>query len=501
MVPADVLLETLVPGYRLLARSLPSYFHVDITSYLLVFAGNLAFWAYAMPLFWDRFQSLLLLFSTSVEIGYHDDFTLSHTLRFVAGTRINFATLWDDTKEDERDLSEADQLRFENDPRPFWIKRTELNNLRIIRYTPAPAQTHYFTYRGCLIALRRQPYKDAGSPWVASMEKLYFYAAPWKKDVLKDLLYSIQKASSEHDKRRVVVKRGLKLKSDFQWTRMASKKPRPLSTSRGLPYRRGYLFYGPPGTGKSSLCFAIASLVQPEIFMVSLSASDLDENGLALLFQSLPNRCIVLFEDVDQAGIRKRDTDIPLSRNRCETDEITDCDGLERHGSERRSSKITLSALLNVIDGVSAQEGRILIMTTNHIEKLDGALLRPGRVDMRVPFHHVDSSAIQQLFLSFFLKPTDTLVMDGTELFNSTDSPSPAARPDWDIEDIMKLALAFGDKVPQDRYTAAEVQNYLLLHKNDPKSAVRDVADGFCKIWCSSSSKVCVCGIRAVRVT
>lgn len=53
MVPADVLLETLVPGYGLLARSLPSYFHVDITSYLLVIAGNLAFWAYAMPLFWS----------------------------------------------------------------------------------------------------------------------------------------------------------------------------------------------------------------------------------------------------------------------------------------------------------------------------------------------------------------------------------------------------------------------------------------------------------------
>ncbi|KAI3017328.1 hypothetical protein CBS147347_10324 [Aspergillus niger] len=516
MIQADVLLETLVPGYGLLARLLPSYFHVDVTSYLLVFVGPLAFWAYAMPSFWDRLQSLLLLFTTSVEIRYHDDLfddamrwisnqsTLNHTLRFVAGTRMNFATLWDDTEEDEEDLSEADQLRFEDDPRPFWTKRSELNNSRRIRYTPAPAQIHYFTYRGCLIALRRQPYKDAGSPWVASMEKLYFYAAPWRRDVVKELLYSIQKASREHDKRRVVVKRGLKLGSDFLWTRIASKKPRPLSTvimdselkrgivqdiqdylhprtrswyhSRGLPYRRGYLFYGPPGTGKSSLCFAIASLVQLDIFMVSLSASDLDENDLALLFQSLPNRCIVLFEDVDQAGIRKRDTDIPPSRNRCETDETTVCDGLERHSSERRSSGITLSALLNVIDGVSAQEGRILIMTTNHIEKLDSALLRPGRVDMRVPFHHVDSSAIQQLFLSFFLKPTDTLVMEGTESINSIDSPPPPARPDWDIEEIMKLALAFGDKVPQGLYTAAEVQSYLLLHRNDPESAVRDVA-------------------------
>ncbi|KAI9034836.1 BCS1 and AAA domain-containing protein [Aspergillus affinis] len=524
MSPADVLLETLVPGYGLLARSLQSYFHVDIISYLLVLVGPFAFCAYVMPSFWAQLQSLFLLLSTSVEIRYHDELfddamrwisnqsTLNRTLRFVAGTRMDFATLWDNTEDDERDLSETDQLRFENDPRPFWIKRTELNNLQQIRYTPAPNQIHYFTFRGCLIALRRQPYEDSGNPWAASMEKLYFYAAPWRRDVLKGLLYSIQKASTEHDRHHVVVRRGLRLGSDFQWTRMASKKPRSLSTvimdselksgivqdienylhprtrswyqSRGLPYRRGYLFYGPPGTGKSSLCFGIASLVQLEIFMVSLSAGDLDENGLALLFQSLPNRCIVLFEDVDQAGIRKRGTDIPLSRNRYKTDEITECDSLEYHSSERRSSGITLSALLNVIDGVSAQEGRILIMTTNHIEKLDDALLRPGRVDMKVPFHHVDSSAIQQLFLTFFLKPTDALVMGGKELTNSIDSPLTTASPDWAIDDIMKWSHVFGDKVPQGRYTAAEVQNYLLPYRNNPESAVRDVA-GWVSLSCN----------------
>ncbi|KAI9045864.1 uncharacterized protein KD926_007167 [Aspergillus affinis] len=332
------------------------------------------------------------------------------------------------------------------------------------------------------MALRRQPYKDSARPWVPIMEKLYLYAAPWRKHALKDLLSSIQKTSTEHDGHRIVVRRGLKLGPDFQWIRTALQRPRPLSTvvidlelkktivedikdylhprtrswyqSRGLPYRRGYLFYGPgaPGTGKSSLCLGIASMVQLEIFMVSLSANDVNKNSLAVLFYSLPKRCIVLFEDVDQAGIRKRGNDIPLSRNRHETDEITECDSLELRSSERRSKGITLSALLNVIDGVSAQEGIILIMTTNYIEKLDDALLRPGRVDMKIPFHHFDSSAIQQLFLAFFLKPTDALIMGGTELTDSVDLPPTTARPEWPMEDIRKLSLEFKGKIPQGCY-------------------------------------------------
>lgn len=183
MLPADIILEALIPGYSFFVQLIPSYLHVDI-SYFFVLVASFAFWTYAVPLFWDRLQSFLLLLATSVEIRYHDGLyndtmrwvssqpLLTHTMRFVASTRMNFATLWDDEKDDdERDLSDADQLRFENDPRQFWIKWKDLENLRTIRYTPGPAHIHYFTHKGYLIALRRQPYKDAGSPWVANMEK------------------------------------------------------------------------------------------------------------------------------------------------------------------------------------------------------------------------------------------------------------------------------------------------------------------------------------------
>ncbi|KAJ5971825.1 ATPase AAA-type core [Penicillium vulpinum] len=72
---------------------------------------------------------------------------------------------------------------------------------------------------------------------------------------------------------------------------------------RGIPYRRGYLLYGPPGTGKSSICSAIAGRLWLDIYTISLNSRKLNDDMLNKFFQSLPKRCIVLFEDVDNAGI------------------------------------------------------------------------------------------------------------------------------------------------------------------------------------------------------
>lgn len=65
----------------------------------------------------------------------------------------------------------------------------------------------------------------------------------------------------------------------------------------------------------------------------------------------------------------------------------------------------TLSGLLNIVDGVAAHEGRILIMTTNAPEKLDNALLRPGRVDFQVEFGRAGALSLQEHFLLIFMEP------------------------------------------------------------------------------------------------
>ncbi len=61
-----------------------------------------------------------------------------------------------------------------------------------------------------------------------------------------------------------------------------------------------------------------------------------------------------------------------------------------------------MTGLLNAVDGVAAQEGRLLFMTTNHIERLSDALIRPGRVDVRLKFTHASQEQIRDFFLNFY---------------------------------------------------------------------------------------------------
>jgi mitochondrial chaperone BCS1 len=129
----------------------------------------------------------------------------------------------------------------------------------------------------------------------------------------------------------------------------------------GVPYRRGYLLHGPPGTGKTTLVQAISAEFRLPIY--SLVINDrLDHDSVRDLLAKLEPRSILLFEDVDCLSI---------SRDRKDK-----ADG-------QTGGLLTLSDLLNAIDGIGAAENRIVIMTTNFVEKLDPALIRSGRIDRR----------------------------------------------------------------------------------------------------------------------
>jgi chaperone BCS1 len=131
---------------------------------------------------------------------------------------------------------------------------------------------------------------------------------------------------------------------------------------RGIPYRRGYLLYGVPGSGKSSFIQALAGELDFGIALVNLSERGITDDRLATLLTSLPPRTLVLLEDADAAFTNRRQVE---------------SDGYS-------GSTVTFSGLLNALDGVAAGEERIAFLTTNHIERLDPALIRPGRVDMTV---------------------------------------------------------------------------------------------------------------------
>jgi chaperone BCS1 len=149
-------------------------------------------------------------------------------------------------------------------------------------------------------------------------------------------------------------------------------KSRSWYAQRGIPYRRGFLLYGPPGCGKTSLILAIASHFSKCIYSLNLG-SVINDDQLIDAITSVPEDAILLIEDIDAAQNKRElvqespvpsyKSDIPISPE------------------ETRS--ISLSALLNSIDGVFSRDGRILFMTTNHVEKIDPALMRPGRVDRK----------------------------------------------------------------------------------------------------------------------
>jgi chaperone BCS1 len=125
---------------------------------------------------------------------------------------------------------------------------------------------------------------------------------------------------------------------------------------RGIPYRRGYLFHGPPGTGKTSLSFALAGTFGLSIYCVSLSETGLTESHLATLFSGLPERCVVLLEDIDAAGLR-RENDVPDSRFDLEAlGEASIGIDVSAHRKSRSQSSISLAGLLNIIDGAASQE-------------------------------------------------------------------------------------------------------------------------------------------------
>lgn len=128
--------------------------------------------------------------------------------------------------------------------------------------------------------------------------------------------------------------------------------------NRGIPFRRGYLLYGIPGTGKSTTVHALASELNLPIYILMLSLN-LDDSSLADMMRYLPSHCVLLLEDLDVAFKSRVDN------------------GNERKENE---SSVTLSGLLNAIDGLAAPEGRLLFATTNHVEKLDPALIRPVSV-------------------------------------------------------------------------------------------------------------------------
>lgn len=200
---------------------------------------------------------------------------------------------------------------------------------------------------------------------------------------------------------------------------------------RGIPYRQGYLLHGAPGTGKTSIAQALAGHFRKPIYVINLSAVESD-NALMFAFLSTPTSCVVLIEDVDatSAGAARAAGPAPKEATPGEP-------------APPVEMGVTLSGLLNAVDGVASSEGRLLIMTTNHPDKLDPALLRPGRVDLRFEVGPMAPAQVAEMAARFF--PGEPDVARRFEREAAWRPVRPAA--DWQVEMLAHARYAVAAEV------------------------------------------------------
>lgn len=304
-----------------------------------------------------------------------------------------------------------------------------------IMFSPAPG-THWIWYHRWLVKVDRGREKLSlgnGNAISGFYESFTIQTLGWGRQVLEDLVNDAVRLHTEQHQGRTRVE----IQDGFGgWDELGAIPMRPLESvvlpegkvectvqdmkrflasedwygSLGIPYRRGYLFHGPPGTGKSSFCMALAGHLDLSLSVVQLSDPKLTDSQLAKMLSRTRRKSILLLEDVD-----------------CLYDD-------DRRAKDAEG--VTLSGLLNALDGAQAQTGRMVILTTNYLDKLDPALVRPGRADVVIAFELASTAQIEEMFMRFF--------------------------PLVSLAEVQAFAKSLGDQV----VSPAEVQGILLDRLN-----------------------------------
>jgi hypothetical protein len=228
---------------------------------------------------------------------------------------------------------------------------------------------------------------------------------------------------------------------------------------KGIPYTLGFMFHGSPGTGKTSTVKAIANEARRHIVNIQLSEIKTKQqlhhlffndeihvhNGVSTEKYTIPvNERLYVIEDIDAMGdtVLRREWKKPTAADVIPSPSGDPfMDRMKENANEKEN--IDLSFLLNLLDGTLEANGRILIITTNFPERIDRALIRPGRIDMIVEFKKCNRDIVCEMVTSFYEKSIH-------------------------IPDIPLLDY---------KWSPAEVNQILFRNFNDPAQAVAELIE------------------------
>lgn len=505
------ILDFIFPGFSTFSSIIHAYLGIDLNVYiplLLIVSGIMFVWNYITEYSWSIIGQHLM---SAVRIRTDDEIYnivmawvakqrfSQGSRRFMVNTNINsrswFLYCWNDDEDED-----------------------ESESRKPLQYTPSVG-SHFFWYKGHILLFERHENRDRSPFMSSSSEELSISCFGRNPRIIKELLLDAQEQYIKKDEQQTVIYRGSLGSNggDPTWQRCLSRASRPISTvildektkneliedvtdylnpntrrwysNRGIPYRRGYLLYGPPGTGKSSLSLALAGFFRMRIYMVSLSSILATEENLASLFAELPRRCVVLLEDIDSAGLTHTREE-KKGDNSTETETVVPVPaapaqpGAPPTTAPMPPGRLSLSGLLNILDGVASQEGRILIMTTNHLEKLDKALIRPGRVDKIVQFGLADDEMSASIFRAIYAPYEGEDVDVGAakvKYLDIEEAQKHAALAEKTrletLERISALATKFAAKIPSLEFSPAEIQGLLLKNKRNPEAVIDAIDD------------------------
>lgn len=637
----------LVQLVLVLYRFIGNQFGID-PSVLLTALGFI----WAASKFYGQLSSLVMhtvhrYFICSINVSEDDDI-FRYLMKWMAqhpGMKRNkyltaqtvWKSAWDDDDEEDDDVVEAKSLFWTNggDDEGTGNKYLNFSNQAARsapRFVPAIGGSTFW-HRGHYFQVYRSKESFAstrGWGMMKDVEEIKISCYGWSLAPIKQLLADAKALYFSDTSQRTTIyrPRSKEMRREHNmWKQVARRPVRPIRTvildtaekhsvladvneylhpstprwyaSRGIPLRRGYLFHGPPGTGKTSFSFALAGVFGIDIYVISLQDQSVTEEDLAILFTSLPRRCVVLLEDIDTAGLRRdpdasadatpnsKDKDkkgdkggdgqtagtldtiattetTPIdksvatttnatseapttesadtketkldkkdkskkkskknskkskskkskksSKHDSDSDDDSDSSSSsdssvdsesenDRRSRRKRGSRgnnrkgrsnkkaISLSGLLNAIDGVASHEGRVLIMTTNKPESLDEALVRPGRVDVQVGFGNATSTQAEELFERMYeaylpKQPVKRINVSGSHKPTKAVSDSKgelamqekqAYELDVTPAQIASIAKQFGNKIPESIFSPAELQGFLLKRKKSPRKALEEI--------------------------